>query len=254
MSKNKFVLGLLFVALLFLSFNYSQPLRSHVLSASNGTKLFFINQFDRIKANIQRHIRQKEQIKELQKQVEDLQKPAELSSVFARKLNQLLDESNLTNYNPDLKLSRVISYEELDNPFRLWIDFPSFDKNRSYGIIYKGHTAGVIYPKFEKPLAYLQFDKRVVFSVLIGENKLLGVIYGNKKNMLIKYIPSHEDVKIGDEVITSGSDKLFYEGVKVGKVLKIEKKGIYKVATVKPYAENKKPKFFYVIELEKTPL
>ncbi len=249
MSKNKFVLGLLFVALLFFSFNYSQPIRSNVLTISNSIKLFFVNQFDRVKNNIQRHIRQKEQIKELQKQIKYLQKPAELSAIFARKLNQLLDESNLTTYNPKLKLARVICYEELDNPFRLWIDFPEYKENRSYGFIYKGHTAGIIYPKYNKPLAYLQLDKRVVFSVFIGEDKLVGVIFGNKKNMLIKYIPIHEDVKIGDEVITSGRDDIFYEGIKVGKVIKIEKKGIYKVATVKPYFKSKKPNFLYIIEL-----
>jgi len=155
----------------------------------------------------------------------------------------------LTSYNPNLKLSRVISYEELDNPNRVWIEFSDFDKNRSYGLIHKGFTAGVIYTKEDKPLAHMLLDKRVVFSVLVGSNRLLGVAFGNEKNLLIKYIPSDEEIYIGDEVITSGSDNLFYEGIKVGKVISITTKNIYKIATVEPYMKVKKPNFFYVVDV-----
>jgi rod shape-determining protein MreC len=249
MSKNKIVLGLFFPTLLFLSLNNLNPFKNQVLNISNGIKLFFINQYDRVSVNIQRHFRQKEQIKELQKELNLLRVPAELSSTFAIKLNQLLDEANLTSYNPNLTLSRVISYEELDNPNRVWIDFPDFDKNRSYGLIHKGFTAGVVYAKADKPLAYIQLDKRVVFSVLVGANRLLGVAFGNDKNLLIKYIPSDKEIYIGDEVITSGSDNLFYEGIKVGKVISIATKNIYKIAIVQPYMKVKKPNFFYVVDV-----
>jgi len=249
MPKNKIVLGLFFVTLLFLSLNNLNPFKNQVLNVSNGIKLFFINQYDRISGNIQRHFRQKEQIKALEKELDLLRVPAELSSTFATKLNQLLDEANLTSFDPKLKLSRVISYQELDNPYRVWIDFADFDKNKSYGLIHKGFTAGVVYARADKPLAYLQLDKRVVFSVLVGENRLLGVAFGNEKNLLIKYIPSDKEIHIGDEVITSGSDDLFYEGIKVGKVVSITTKNIYKIATVKPYMNVKKPNFFYVVDV-----
>jgi rod shape-determining protein MreC len=252
MPKNKIVLGSLFVTLLFLSLNYSNPLKNHVLSYSNSIKLFFIEQYDRISGNIQRHFRQKEQIKSLQNEVETLRSPAQLSAVFATKLNQFLEEANLSAYNPILNLSRVIAYEELDNPFRMWIEYPNFDRNRSYGLVHKGFTAGIVYSKFDKALAHLQLDKRVVFSVLIGSDKLLGVLFGNEKNLLIKYIPAHANVKIGDEVVTSGSDNLFYEGIKVGKVVEIKTKNIYKIAIVEPYMKVKKPNFFYIVDLTQT--
>jgi len=249
MPKNRIVLGIVFISLLFLSFNYLTPVRNEVLNFSNSIKLFFLTQYDRVSGNIQRYFRQKEQIKTLQKEVETLRVPAQLSSVFAAKLNQFLDESNLTKYEPSLQLSRVIAYEELDNPFRMWIDFTDFDTNKRYGLVHKGYTAGVVYSKFKKPLAYLQLDKRVVYSVLIGEERLLGVLFGNEKNLLIKYIPVHSKVKIGDEVITSGSDNLFYEGIKVGKIVNIETKNIYKIATVEPYMKVKKPNFFYIVDV-----
>jgi len=78
MPKNKIVLGLFFVTLLFLSLNYLNPFKSQVQTVSNDIKLFFIHQYDRISGNIQRHFRQKEQIKALQKEVDLLKIPAEL--------------------------------------------------------------------------------------------------------------------------------------------------------------------------------
>ncbi len=248
MIKSRFFLALIFIGILFLSFNYLNPFRDQVLNLSNGIKLFFIKQSDRITGNIQKHFNQYDQIKTLEKQIDALKPSALLSPVFATKLNQLLDESNLTAYNPSLSLARAISYKELDNPLKIWIDFPKFDKNSSYGLIYKGNTAGVVHSNQGRALAYLQLDKKVVFSVLIGPKRLLGVIFGNKKNLLIKYIPAHADIKIGDEVITSGSDDLFYEGIKVGKIVDIKTKNIYKIATIEPYMKSKKPNFFYVVD------
>ncbi|MCH9813043.1 MAG: hypothetical protein K0U47_03765, partial [Epsilonproteobacteria bacterium] len=232
MPKNKIVLGLIFTAILFLSFNYLMPIKEQVLQTSNQMKLFFRQNVSQINNEIQRHFNQAQQIQNLQNEIEILKSPAQLSTVFAKKLNQLLDEANITTFNPNLHLSRVIAYDELDNPLRMWIDYPQYDANHTMGLVHKGFTAGVIYPKLGQPLAHLQLDKRVVFSVLIGENQQLGVIFGNGKNLLIKYIPPQANIKVGDEVITSGSDNLFYEGNKVGKIVDIKMKQIYKIATV----------------------
>lgn len=249
MVKNKAVLGLFLVALLLLSFNYLTPVKKQVLHTSNKIKLFFIKSVESISVKSQRHFDQARQIEELQDQIKALTVPAQLSSVFATKLNQLLDESNISTFEPHLHLSRVIAYDELDNPFRVWIDYPEYDQNRTFGLVHKGFTAGIVYPKLGQPLAHLQLDKRVVFSVLIGEKRELGVIFGNEKNLLIKYISPHIDIKVGDEVITSGSDNLFYEGIKVGKIVDIQMKQIYKIAMVEPYMQIKKPNFFYVVDL-----
>ncbi len=248
MPKNRVLLGLILISTLFVSFNYLAPFKNQVLIVSNSIKLFFIEQTYRISNNIKTHFNQENQIEKLQKQVEILKPQAELSTLLAAKLNQLLNESNLTSFNPRLKLSRVISYEELDNPFRVWLDLPNYDKKSTLGLVHKGFTAGVIYPKNGKALGCIQLDKRVVFSVLIGESRVLGVVFGNEKNLLIKYIPSKEEINIGDEVVTSGADSLFYEGIKVGKVVDVTLKNIYKIATVEPYMKVKKPNFFYAVE------
>lgn len=249
MPKNKIVFGLFVSFLLLISLKYFDPIKEHILEYSNSAKLYVSKKTDFIKKKIQLHFEQTEQIKELKKQVEVLRPLSDQSLVFATKLNQLLNESNLTSFNPTHKLSQVISYEKLDNPLRLWIEIPSYDPAKKYGLIYNGFTAGVVYPKFKKPLAYLQTDEKVLFSVFVGVENEIAVIFGNKKGLIIKYIPTKTNIKIGDEVVTSGKDGLFYEGIKVGKIVKIEIKNEYKIAIVDPYMKHDKPNFFYAIDL-----
>jgi len=74
--------------------------------------------------------------------------------------------------------------------------------------------------------------------------------FGHDNLLEIKYIPNYENPKIGDEVITSGNDNLFYEGIKVGKVIAVEKKDMYKIATLKPYANPKDAQFLYAVEVK----
>lgn len=249
MPKNRLVLGLLLASILFISYNYTNSFRKLVVETTNDVKLFVVKNSEQLNTYIRRYFDQAEQIEALQKQVEVLKPSAQLSTVFATKLNQLLEEADLQAYRPALKLARVISYAKLDDPNCLWLDIPSYDQNTSYGLIHEGSTAGIVYPEMGMPLATLQLDKRVVFSVLIGEEEILGVIFGNDKNMLIKFIPSHANVKVGDEVITSGKDKLFYEGIRVGKIVEIKSKEIYQVAVVEPYMKERKPNFFYLVDL-----
>jgi rod shape-determining protein MreC len=249
MPKNKLVFGFIATFILIFSLKYSSYFKQYVIEKTNNIRLYVVQTKDEINNKINKHIRQAKHIEKLQKQVNLLQPSADKAIYFASKLNQLLNESNLTSFNPSHHLSRVISYEHIDNPLRMWIELPKYNPNKRYGLVHNGFTAGIVYPKFQKPLAYLQLDQKVLFSVLVGEEKEIAVIFGNKKNMLIKYIPSDINIKLGDEVITSGKDGLFYEGVKVGKIIDIKEKSSYKIATVQPYLKNMKPNFFYAIDI-----
>ncbi len=249
MTKNRLLAASFFLLLVIFSLNYTDTLRGKFLDISNSIRLYIMQKSQLINSTIKRHFEQKEQIKTLQDEIEKLESQAKLSTLFATKLNQLLDEANLSKFNPSLYLTRAIAYEQLDNPFKIWVDFPSYDGESSYGLIYKNFTAGVVYPKLNRPLAYLQLHKRVKFLVLVGKEKQLGLLSGNEKDLQIRYIPVQADIKIGDEVVTSGADRLFYEGIKVGKVVEIEVDKIYKTATVTPYVDIKKPNFFYIIKL-----
>ena len=98
-----------------------------------------------------------------------------------------------------------------------------------------------------KSLGLLQGDSKCIFSVYIGDQKNPGVIFGNKSDMVVRYIPTWMNVKIGDEVYTSGLDNIFFEGVKVGKVTGVVKEEAYTSAIVQPYANISVPGYFHII-------
>ena len=83
---------------------------------------------------------------------------------------------------------------------------------------------------------------------MIGNNKISGVAQGdNKDGMIIKFIPRWSKVQIGDKVITSGLDNIFYPDIPVGEVTEIKLLDRYKEAKVKVYANLLKPSIFFLI-------
>ena len=64
----------------------------------------------------------------------------------------------------------------------------------------------------------------------------------------VDFIPSWIKVQEGDNVITSGLDNIFFEGIEVGVVESIIDKDGYQRATVRPSADTLHPEYFWVVE------
>jgi rod shape-determining protein MreC len=248
-KKGLFGIVLAAILTLFL-YLFSTPIQERVLSFSNGIKTIVLDKKNELYTFIYRHYNQAKTIEKLQNQVKELEPKASLSVAFASKLNSLLSDLNMSSYEPELIPIKVLSYEKLNNPNRLYIEFPNFDEDRQYGLVYEGVVAGIIEAKASQPVAILLPDPNSVFSVLIGDDSIEGVAFGAGEYIEIRYIPTYKDPKVGDEVITSGYDKLFYHGIRVGEVIRVEKKLMYKVATVKPYLTSKIPQFLYGVDVK----
>ena len=74
-----------------------------------------------------------------------------------------------------------------------------------------------------------------------------GVAYGNRKEVLVKYISQWLQPKVGDEVMTSGLDKIFFEGIKVGVVTEVIEEESSKTVVVKPYITPSVPAYMHII-------
>ncbi|MCS7163386.1 MAG: rod shape-determining protein MreC [Thermodesulfovibrio sp.] len=85
-------------------------------------------------------------------------------------------------------------------------------------------------------------DPNFSVSVRVERTRVEGVVSGTGTNIcVLKYIPLEEDVAVGDILITSGTDGIFPEGIKVGVVKKIErKKGFFQHIEVLPYQSETK--------------
>ncbi len=104
-----------------------------------------------------------------------------------------------------------------------------------------GHLVGRITNPMSLYEATVQLvtDDNSAVSVHSETNKVLGVLAGNGKSgtCWLKYVPAtNEQIAEGEELITSGFDKIFPPGIRVGRILSIgTDNSLFKRIEVKPY-------------------
>jgi rod shape-determining protein MreC len=147
---------------------------------------------------------------------------------------------------PNLVFAYTISYASIPDFSQIYV---SYNKkiNKPRGLVYNNLVAGEVIKNIGNfSLAILNSNEKTRYSVYIGKNQIPGIFYG--KIDTIKYIPKFKKVNVGDIVITSGLDGIFYKGAKVGIITSVIEKKLYKEAKVKLFYNDLHPEFFYVIE------
>ncbi|MCD8476646.1 MAG: rod shape-determining protein MreC [Sulfurospirillum sp.] len=91
-------------------------------------------------------------------------------------------------------------------------------------------------------------DPKSIFAVYVGESKMQGIIQGNRKEVLVRYISQWLQPQVGDEVVTSGLDGIFFEGIKVGVVSKVIEEESSKTVVITPYVTPHVPSYMHVIK------
>jgi len=233
--------------MVFISLRYTQTGRGYIVGFDNFILFKYLNIKKIISDKIDEHFSQQKMIIKLREENKKLEKSALLSIAFAGKLNDLLKDNNISSYKPDVKLIQAISYCKLNDYNKIWLDFKDFNKSKIYGLLYQGYGVGIVVQKDTHPQGLLLKDPNSIFSVYIGVDKIPGVLQGNKKDILVKYIPLWMKPKIGDEVVTSGMDGVFFEGARVGKVAKVIEEESSKTVIIKPYVDLVIPTYLHVI-------
>jgi rod shape-determining protein MreC len=244
-NRLKFVF--LIILLTIISINYADGLRGF----ANDISTFVVKQYMSVKTSIAQsvneHFNQRDEIRVLREQNARLEEQTLTLNSFSDRLNSMLQEANLTKFAPKTKLVSALSYANLGDYNKVWLDFANFNASRIYGLIYQGYTAGIVTEKNGKALALLQYDPKSTFSVYMGKDKIKGIAFGVNSMIEIRYIPLWTEPHIGDEVLTSGLDGIFFEGTKVGQVIRVDKDDSYFTAVVEPYAIISVPSFFHVV-------
>ncbi|TQR30954.1 rod shape-determining protein MreC [Campylobacter sp. MIT 99-7217] len=246
--KNKIRNILILAFLVFISFYYGGSIKSNALNVNDTAINTFYGFTDYLKSKINEHFNQAEQIRILKAQNKNLEESSILLSTFANQLNLLLEDKNSTQYFPKVSLVRAISYVQVGDYHRLWLHSNSFNLSKSRGLIYQGYAAGVAVLKDKRPMALLQGDEQCVFSVSIGKNKVPGILQGQDGKVFVNFIPKWDELHIGDEVLTSGLDEIFFAGIPVGKIINIIDKDMYKSAELQPFIKVEIPSYMYMIE------
>ena len=155
-----------------------------------------------------------------------------------------------------ISLTDTISYVKLNSFSKIILTKPTrLRDEKLYGLIQNKVVGGIAQLKDNQLFGYLTSDASCQFSVFIGKEKAPGIAMGVSTNtMMIKFIPKWHKIKIGDKVVTSGLDNIFFSNIPVGIVKKIEIQSSYKVAYIQTYADTYHPKIFFLINQAKATL
>lgn len=249
---NKKVLGFfpLFIALFLGALYYTNTIQAPFISVLNQIKSTYITSIEFIEDKISQHTFQAKHIEELNDILDRYENNHLVMQQLASEINDLYRENNSSlKTNPEVQLVRAISYAKFGDLNKVWLEIPDYNSSKIYGLTYKELVAGIVISEHGKPLALLNKDIQSSYAVYVGDTKAPGIVHGNNaKNLLVKFIPAWYSIKEGDEVITSGLDKIFFKGLKVGKVVSVKKSQGYQDAIIEPYYEANDPSYFHMIK------
>ncbi|BAK74608.1 MAG: rod shape-determining protein MreC [Arcobacter sp.] len=215
----------------------------------NDLKISYINKVINISTNIEKHFNQAKTIEDLRAENNELKEYKILYNTTQKQLDaikEFLVHVEVTEIKPEIELVKVLSYINFNDFTKVWLDkVPQDDK--ILGLITENNAAGIVVNKNGRAVGLLNGNKDCSYAVFIGEGKNPGIITAGETpdELLIKFIPIWSEINKGDEVITSGMDNIFYEGLKVGRIIEITNLPDMKIATVKPYVNVLKKKYFY---------
>lgn len=242
---------LFILVFLLFSIYFGSYIKGQSINFTSDVISFFKNTNTKLNNKIKTHFNKSAQIKALTLENKELKKKAVLLNTYAYELNQILKDTNSSKFSPNIELIRTLSYVKIGDYNKFWVDFKSSDKDKIYGAISNGHTAGIITFKDINPMLIIQNDSLASFSAYIGDEQIPAIINGDGVRVIAKFIPTWLNPKVGDEVFTSGLDEVFFAGVPVGVVEEIIDEDLYKSAVIKPYFKESTPAFLYVVTKER---
>ncbi len=197
------------------------------------------------------YIFQKESIEKLSRENRILRKRLLEQIHYIKQVKNIYDVLPDLSHLPvsNISLTDTISYIKLNSFSQIILTKPKgLKKDKIYGLMQGKVVAGIARERNSQLYGYLTSDDKCRFSVFIGDTQAPGIALGREKHkMLIKFIPKWHKIKVGDSVVTSGLDDIFFADIPVGIVTKIEVQSSYTVAYIKTYSDIFHPKTFFLI-------
>ena len=249
---RKFIFAFLFIiAGLSYLFKIDELLVKN-FSFINDIKASYMNKMMNFSSILEKYFDQANNIEKLKTENNELK---EYKILYAAEQNQLetlkdfFSNIKIPENNSKIEFVKVLSYINYNDFTKVWLD-KKVEDDTILGLITDNYSAGIVVNKNGYAVGLLNGNKDCSYAVFTGEGKAPGIITASDKQdeLLIKFIPIWAQINKGDEVITSGMDNIFFEGLKVGRIIEVTNLADMKIATVKPYMNVLKKKYFYTYE------
>lgn len=250
MSKKTYFILFLIVISLSWYYNLDKLIQNKTTGIFNNIKISYIDKIDNMDESIDKHFNQSEKIKDLLSKNEELEKYKLLYIELSNKYNNLEEFRDMESSPNNLNIVNVLSYSKYDDFTKVYIDTHDINTTNMDigGLIVDNYAAGILVKDNDKAVGLLNGNQKSNYAVYIGEGKAPGITHSmkNKKEIVVRFIPNWLEIDVGEEVITSGMDGIFFEGLKVGKVTSVKKIGDTQEAIVEPYADISDSSLYYL--------
>jgi len=258
MKTRLVIIAILLLILTVLLSRNNERISDTLLGIINPIKQSYKNLTQDLEDKSHSYIFQKESIENLSKENRILRKRLLEQIHYIKQVKSIYDILPELSHLPvhNISIAETISYVKLNSFSQIILTKPKgLEKDKLYGLIQDRVVAGTAKVHNNQLYGYLTSDEKCRFSVFIGKIKAPGIAMGMKKNeMIIKFIPKWHKIKLGDKVVTSGLDAIFFPDIPVGLVTKVEVQSSYTVAHIKTYNDIFHPKTFFLINDAKATL
>jgi rod shape-determining protein MreC len=250
MNKGLFSFFSIFIALLVGALYYTDIIQSPFISVLNSVKSSYHASTEFIDNQINKYFFQARHIEELEKKLQKYENNHLVMQQLASEINDIFVQNRSSfKTDPNVELVRTISYQKFGDQNRIWLEIDDYNSSKIYGLTYNELVAGIVVSHNGRPLGLLNSDTKSSYAVYIGDENAPGIVHGNNaKNLLVKFIPAWFLIEVGDEVVTSGLDEIFFKGLKVGTVVSVTKSQGYQTAVVEPFYKANDPNYFHMIK------
>jgi len=258
MKTRLVIIAILLLILTVLLSRNDERISDTFLNIINPIKQKYKNFTQNLENKSQSYIFQKESIEKLSKENRILRKRLLEQIHYIEQVKDIYEVLPTLSHIPveNISITDTISYVKLNSFSQIILTKPKgLEEDKLYGLI-QGHVvAGTAKVHNNQLYGYLTSDNKCRFSVFIGKSKAPGIALGQKENeMIIKFIPKWHKIKMGDTVVTSGLDNIFFADIPVGIVTKVEIQSSYTVAYINTYSDIFHPKTFFLINDAKATL
>ncbi len=258
MKTRLVIIIILLLVLTVLLTRNDERINNTLLGIINPIKQNYKNFTQDIEDKSYSYIFQKESIETLSKENRILRKRLLEQTHYIKQVKNIYDVLPQLSRHPvhNISIAETISYIKLNSFSQIILTKPKgLIEDKLYGLIQGTVVAGTAQVRNNQLYGYLTSDEKCRFSVFIGKDNAPGIALGlDKHQMIIKFIPKWHKLKVGDKVITSGLDDIFFADIPVGIVTKIEVQSSYKVAHIKTYSDIFHPKTFFLVNDAKATL